>query len=182
MDTTGGWEGVGWWIWIAPRQDTSWFPWMSWWKQVPLTPLISSSLVKRVCCINELLIVKNDTNFGWMLSVPTGYFIYDFFDMVMNQKLGQSWELLFHHVVVGLSIITVKFKNKMRAKMWYFGFILNANKQKVSVSVVEIIPVTITCMNLAWSSYCINKSCTKTPTHLSEGEMWERKKTPVFLV
>ncbi len=37
------------------------------------------------------------------LSVPTGYFIYDFFDMVVNQKLSQSWELLFHHLVVGLS-------------------------------------------------------------------------------
>lgn len=39
-----------------------------------------------------------------MLSVPTGYFIYDFFDMVMNQKLAQSWELLFHHIVVGLNL------------------------------------------------------------------------------
>lgn len=42
-----------------------------------------------------------------MLSIPTGYFIYDFFDMVLNQKLSQSWELLFHHVVVGLLNITV---------------------------------------------------------------------------
>lgn len=33
----------------------------------------------------------------------TGYFIYDFFDMLFNQKLSQSWELLFHHVVVGLA-------------------------------------------------------------------------------
>lgn len=41
-----------------------------------------------------------------MLSVPTGYFMYDFFDMVVNQ-LSQSWELLFHHLVVGLSNITV---------------------------------------------------------------------------
>ncbi|TWW77297.1 TLC domain-containing protein 2 [Takifugu flavidus] len=28
-----------------------------------------------------------------------GYFIYDFFDMLLNQKVSQSWELLFHHVV-----------------------------------------------------------------------------------
>jgi len=30
----------------------------------------------------------------------SGYFIYDFFDMVINQKISHSWELLFHHVVV----------------------------------------------------------------------------------
>ncbi|KAK1785770.1 hypothetical protein P4O66_003150 [Electrophorus voltai] len=39
-----------------------------------------------------------------------GYFIYDFFDMIFNQKINQSWELLFHHVVVitcfGLSVLT----------------------------------------------------------------------------
>lgn len=35
-----------------------------------------------------------------MLCVPTGYFIYDFFDMLRSQKLSQSWELLFHHIVV----------------------------------------------------------------------------------
>lgn len=35
-----------------------------------------------------------------MLSVSTGYFIYDFFDMLRSQKLSQSWELLFHHIVV----------------------------------------------------------------------------------
>lgn len=39
----------------------------------------------------------------WFAS--TGYFIYDFFDMLLNQKLSQSWELLFHHVVVGLLCI-----------------------------------------------------------------------------
>lgn len=41
----------------------------------------------------------------WMWFVSTGYFIYDFFDMLLNQKLSQSWELLFHHVVVGLLYI-----------------------------------------------------------------------------
>lgn len=47
-----------------------------------------------------------------MLSIPTGYFIYDFFDMVVNQKLSQSWELIFHHLVVGLSSITVTVRKK----------------------------------------------------------------------
>lgn len=50
-----------------------------------------------------------------MLSIPTGYFMYDFVDMVVNQKLSQSWELLFHHLVVGLSSITVR--NKFMSKI-----------------------------------------------------------------
>ncbi|ROK28223.1 TLC domain-containing protein 2 [Anabarilius grahami] len=34
-----------------------------------------------------------------LVSLSIGYFIYDFFDMVINQKISHSWELLFHHVV-----------------------------------------------------------------------------------
>ncbi|XP_019943958.1 TLC domain-containing protein 2 [Paralichthys olivaceus] len=45
-----------------------------------------------------------------LVSFSIGYFIYDFFDMVLNQKLNQSWELLFHHIVViscfGLSVVS----------------------------------------------------------------------------
>lgn len=41
-----------------------------------------------------------------LLSLFTGYFIYDFFDMLFNQKLSHSWELLFHHLVVGLTSIS----------------------------------------------------------------------------
>ncbi|KAJ8367899.1 hypothetical protein SKAU_G00079270 [Synaphobranchus kaupii] len=45
-----------------------------------------------------------------LVCVSIGYFIYDFLDMVHNQKLSQSWELLFHHVVVitcfGMSVLT----------------------------------------------------------------------------
>lgn len=45
-----------------------------------------------------------------LVSFSIGYFIYDFFDMVLNQKLSMSWELLFHHTVViacfGLSVIS----------------------------------------------------------------------------
>lgn len=45
-----------------------------------------------------------------LVSFSIGYFIYDFFDMVRNQKLSQSWELLFHHIVVitcfGLSVLS----------------------------------------------------------------------------
>ncbi|NXE29170.1 TLCD2 protein, partial [Ardeotis kori] len=42
---------------------------------------------------------------SWPLSLLTaslflGYFLEDFVDMLCNQKLHQSWELLFHHSVV----------------------------------------------------------------------------------
>lgn len=35
-----------------------------------------------------------------MASLIPGYFLEDFVDMLCNQKLHQSWELLFHHSVV----------------------------------------------------------------------------------
>lgn len=45
-----------------------------------------------------------------LVSFSIGYFIYDFFDMLFNQKLSHSWELLFHHLVVvtcfGLSVLS----------------------------------------------------------------------------
>ncbi|KAG8002047.1 TLC domain-containing protein 2 [Nibea albiflora] len=48
-----------------------------------------------------------------LVSFSIGYFIYDFFDMVASQKLSQSWELLFHHLVVitcfGLSVLSCRY-------------------------------------------------------------------------
>ncbi|KAL0973148.1 hypothetical protein UPYG_G00199600 [Umbra pygmaea] len=45
-----------------------------------------------------------------LVSLSIGYFIYDFLDMVLNQKINQSWELLFHHIVViscfGITVFT----------------------------------------------------------------------------
>ncbi|NXT94488.1 TLCD2 protein, partial [Anhinga rufa] len=35
-----------------------------------------------------------------LVAVSIGYFLEDFVDMLCNQKLHQSWELLFHHSVV----------------------------------------------------------------------------------
>ncbi|XP_040277748.1 TLC domain-containing protein 2 [Bufo bufo] len=44
-----------------------------------------------------------------LVAVSIGYFIHDFVDMLQNQKLHQSWELLFHHTVVitcfGISVL-----------------------------------------------------------------------------
>uniref|UniRef100_A0A8C4UPG8 TLC domain containing 2 n=1 Tax=Falco tinnunculus TaxID=100819 RepID=A0A8C4UPG8_FALTI len=39
-----------------------------------------------------------------MASLIPGYFLEDFVDMLCNQKLHQSWELLFHHSVVSLPV------------------------------------------------------------------------------
>lgn len=48
-----------------------------------------------------------------LVSFSIGYFIYDFFDMVLSQRLSQSWELLFHHIVVitcfGLSVLSCRY-------------------------------------------------------------------------
>ncbi|XP_008307922.1 TLC domain-containing protein 2 [Cynoglossus semilaevis] len=48
-----------------------------------------------------------------LVSFSIGYFIHDFFDMILYQKLSQSWELLFHHVVVitcfGLSVLSCRY-------------------------------------------------------------------------
>uniref|UniRef100_A0A8C9TR31 TLC domain containing 2 n=2 Tax=Scleropages formosus TaxID=113540 RepID=A0A8C9TR31_SCLFO len=48
-----------------------------------------------------------------LVSVSIGYFIYDFFDMVLSQKISQSWELLFHHMVVitcfSISVLTGRY-------------------------------------------------------------------------
>ncbi|KAM4797448.1 TLC domain-containing protein 2 [Rhinophrynus dorsalis] len=44
-----------------------------------------------------------------LVAVSIGYFIHDFLDMLKNQKIHQSWELLFHHTVVvtcfGISLL-----------------------------------------------------------------------------
>lgn len=48
-----------------------------------------------------------------LVSLSIGYFIYDLTDMLKHQKLSQSWELLFHHIVVitcfGLAVVTCRY-------------------------------------------------------------------------
>ncbi|XP_074498037.1 TLC domain-containing protein 2 [Sebastes fasciatus] len=48
-----------------------------------------------------------------LVSFSIGYFIHDFLDMVVHQKLSLSWELLFHHFVVitcfGLSVLSCRY-------------------------------------------------------------------------
>ncbi|XP_018429312.1 PREDICTED: TLC domain-containing protein 2 [Nanorana parkeri] len=55
-------------------------------------------------------LISTHTRFSHSLvAVSIGYFIHDFLDMLQNQKLHQSWELLFHHTVVitcfGISVL-----------------------------------------------------------------------------
>uniref|UniRef100_A0A8C2TJI8 TLC domain containing 2 n=1 Tax=Coturnix japonica TaxID=93934 RepID=A0A8C2TJI8_COTJA len=40
-------------------------------------------------------------------SLFPGYFLEDFMDMLCNQKLRQSWELLFHHSYVGFALVAL---------------------------------------------------------------------------
>lgn len=54
-----------------------------------------SAVVKEMCPVS-----KRSGDLWPICFLSAGYFIYDFFDMLLNQKLSQSWELLFHHVVV----------------------------------------------------------------------------------
>ncbi|XP_077336688.1 TLC domain-containing protein 2 [Lithobates pipiens] len=55
------------------------------------------------------LIFTHSRSSHWLVAVSIGYFIHDFVDMLQNQKMHQSWELLFHHTVViicfGISLL-----------------------------------------------------------------------------
>ncbi|KAG9485851.1 hypothetical protein GDO78_008760 [Eleutherodactylus coqui] len=57
----------------------------------------------------EDLVSTHSCSSHTLVAVSVGYFIHDFVDMLQNQKLLQSWELLFHHTVVitcfGISVL-----------------------------------------------------------------------------
>ncbi|KAI0223257.1 TLC domain-containing protein 2 [Lamellibrachia satsuma] len=36
-----------------------------------------------------------------MIAFSTGYFLYDFIDIIINKKILKFWEVLIHHVAVG---------------------------------------------------------------------------------
>ncbi|XP_072557390.1 TLC domain-containing protein 2 [Paramormyrops kingsleyae] len=48
-----------------------------------------------------------------LVCVSIGYFIHDLLDMIFNQKISQSWELVFHHLVVitcfGISALSFRY-------------------------------------------------------------------------
>lgn len=83
-----GWDGQ---IWIGPPRCISVVVVM----EAGSTWHTCSAVVKETCSVS-----KRSGDLWLMCFFSAGYFIYDFFDMLLNQKLSQSWELLFHHVVV----------------------------------------------------------------------------------
>ncbi|XP_028856891.1 TLC domain-containing protein 2 [Denticeps clupeoides] len=62
-------------------------------------PQMAEDLIATHSCFSHALV-----------SLSIGYFVYDFIDMILNQRISQSWELLFHHMVVitcfGISVLT----------------------------------------------------------------------------
>ncbi|NXN12408.1 TLCD2 protein, partial [Indicator maculatus] len=50
--------------------------------------------------LSEDLVGTHSPGAHSLVAVSVGYFLEDFVDMLCNQKLHQSWELLFHHSVV----------------------------------------------------------------------------------
>ncbi|XP_069801599.1 TLC domain-containing protein 2 [Dendropsophus ebraccatus] len=59
-------------------------------------------------------LISTHTRFSHcLIAVSIGYFIHDFIDMLQNQKIHQSWELLFHHTVVitcfGISVLLQRY-------------------------------------------------------------------------
>lgn len=64
------------------------------------SPLEMTSCNQHNCCHGICCLEKPEKYSVNMHLCVSGYFIYDFFDMVINQKISHSWELLFHHVVV----------------------------------------------------------------------------------
>lgn len=76
---------------------------------------------QRSHCQRNFLLLLNEgmnlnVNKNPLPSLFTGYFMYDFFDMLFNQKLSHSWELLFHHLVVGATSIS-KYKSHCQNTM-----------------------------------------------------------------
>ncbi|XP_078278225.1 TLC domain-containing protein 2 isoform X2 [Rhinoraja longicauda] len=59
------------------------------------------------------LIGTYSTSSHCLVSVSIGYFVHDFTDMLWNQRLQHSWELLFHHAVVitcfGMSVCLCRY-------------------------------------------------------------------------
>ncbi|XP_043910292.1 TLC domain-containing protein 2 [Protopterus annectens] len=67
-----------------------------------LHPLMASDMISTYSTFSHCLV-----------SFSIGYFVHDFVDMLCNQKLSRSWELLFHHAVViicfGISVIVYSY-------------------------------------------------------------------------
>ncbi|NXT24979.1 TLCD2 protein, partial [Syrrhaptes paradoxus] len=77
--------------------------WRNIWTGPEALPGTHSPSPHRFCLHPELskdLVGTHPPGAHSLVAVSVGYFLEDFVDMLCNQKLHQSWELLFHHSVV----------------------------------------------------------------------------------
>jgi hypothetical protein len=59
----------------------------------------------RSFVLSELI---NHKLYLMIILIISGYFIYDFLDLLINHKLKSNWEVVLHHVIVSIGIISQK--------------------------------------------------------------------------
>ncbi|XP_054022976.1 LOW QUALITY PROTEIN: TLC domain-containing protein 2 [Dryobates pubescens] len=77
--------------------------WRNIWTSLAHSVLSGGGALAGFCLHPELsedLVGTHPPGAHSLVAVSVGYFLEDFVDMLCNQKLHQSWELLFHHSVV----------------------------------------------------------------------------------
>lgn len=85
-----------------------------------------------------------------LVAVSVGYFLEDFVDMLCNQKLHQSWELLFHHSVVivcfGIAVLLHQ----------YVGFALVALLVEINSIFLHLRQILLMADLVHTTCYCLN--------------------------
>uniref|UniRef100_A0A803YF86 TLC domain-containing protein n=1 Tax=Meleagris gallopavo TaxID=9103 RepID=A0A803YF86_MELGA len=79
--------------------------WRNIWTSLAHSVLSGGGALAGFCLypgLHEDLVGTHPPGAHSLVAVSVGYFLEDFVDMLCNQKLHQSWELLFHHSVVSL--------------------------------------------------------------------------------
>uniref|UniRef100_A0A8C3M078 TLC domain containing 2 n=1 Tax=Chrysolophus pictus TaxID=9089 RepID=A0A8C3M078_CHRPC len=77
--------------------------WRNIWTSLAHSVLSGGGALAGFCLypgLHEDLVGTHPPGAHSLVTVSVGYFLEDFVDMLCNQKLHQSWELLFHHSVV----------------------------------------------------------------------------------
>ncbi|XP_014808557.1 PREDICTED: TLC domain-containing protein 2 [Calidris pugnax] len=77
--------------------------WRNIWTSLAHSVLSGGGALAGFCLhpgLSEDLVGTHPPGAHSLVAVSVGYFLEDFVDMLCNQKLHQSWELLFHHSVV----------------------------------------------------------------------------------
>ncbi|XP_037230375.1 TLC domain-containing protein 2 isoform X2 [Falco biarmicus] len=77
--------------------------WRNIWTSLAHSVLSGGGALAGFCLhpgLSEDLVGTHPPGAHSLVAVSVGYFLEDFVDMLCNQKLHQSWELLFHHSVI----------------------------------------------------------------------------------